>query len=92
MKITPLQTFLRALDHEQKEQFAQAVGTTRVYLHQLASAEHPNPRLRLALALVEESKKLSRKVMSPPLSLPDLLTGTSDDDWQPTERSAPGSD
>jgi DNA-binding XRE family transcriptional regulator len=76
MKVTPLQRFLRAMNRVQKDEFASAVGTTRVYLHQLASQREPNPRLRLSLAICKESQRLSKGLMTPPLQLGDLLMGT----------------
>lgn len=41
--VTPLLRFLRALTKEQREAFAAAVGTTTVYLYQLAAQPEPNP-------------------------------------------------
>lgn len=49
-----------------------------IHLYQLAADKHPNPRVRLALAICAESRRLSRKVRSPPLTLPDLLVGAAD--------------
>lgn len=79
MKETPLLRFMRAMTADQKKQFAADVGTTYVYLHQLAAQPHPNPRLDLAMRMVAESKKWSRKVMTPALTYEDLLVGTDDD-------------
>lgn len=73
--ITPLLRFLRALDADQKVQFAAACGTTYNYLYQLAAQHEPNPRLRTAKAMVEESRKYARKAMTPPLTYDDLLVG-----------------
>lgn len=75
MKATPLLGFLRALTVEQQKDFADSVGTTRVYLYQLAAQPAPNPRLKMALAIAEESKKWHRRVMAPVLTLEDLLVG-----------------
>lgn len=75
MKITPLLRFLRALTTEQKEAFASATGTTIGYLYQLAAQRQPNPRLRLALAMVAESERISKRVGADPLTLLDLLVG-----------------
>jgi hypothetical protein len=73
--VTPLLRFLRALTPEQREKLAEACGTTVVYLYQLAAAKNPNPRVRLALALCAESRRLSRKVHSSPLTVEDLTVG-----------------
>ena len=78
--ITPLLRFLRALTVEQQTLFAESVGTTRVYLYQLAAQPEPNPRLRLALAIAEESKKWHKRVMAPTLSLDDLLIGVPENE------------
>jgi hypothetical protein len=85
-KATPLLGLLRALEPEQRQAFAQAVGTTVVYLYQLAAQPLPNPRLRLALAICEESKKYAEKRMTPVLTLDDLLVGTGDEPF-PTSRT-----
>lgn len=82
-RITPLLRFIRALDADQRKAFAAAVGTTEGYLYQLAAAPVPNPRLRLAMLLVAESKRLSKKVMTAPLTFEDLLVGASDEDPDP---------
>lgn len=74
-KVTPLLRLLRALTKDQREAFAAAVGTTTVYLYQLAAQPEPNPRLRLALAIREESRRISKRVMTEPLTLEDLLVG-----------------
>ena len=76
MKVTPLLRFLRALTVEQQNLFAAEVGTTRVYLYQLAGQPHPNPKLQLAMALVAASKKWGKRVMAEPLTYEDLLIGT----------------
>ena len=82
MAISPLLSFMRALSPQQKKDFVAACETTYVYMHQLATAPRPNPALRLAKSIVEESKKLSRKVMPAPLTYDDLLFETirNDDD------------
>lgn len=85
-KITPLLGFLRALNVEQQTLFADAVGTTRVYLYQLAGQPHPNPRLRLALAIVSESKRIAKRHMTRALALEDLLVGTDEDPFPNTPR------
>jgi hypothetical protein len=74
-KATPLLGLLRAMTKDEQEAFASAVGTTRVYLYQLAAQKEPNPRLRLSLAIVKESIRLNKKFMSPILRLEDLLIG-----------------
>lgn len=84
-KITPLLTFLRAfLDRQDRVEFAKRCGTSEVYLYQLAAQPYPNPRLRLAKALVRESKLLSRRLMTPALTLDQLLEGTGDESDAPT--------
>lgn len=76
MSASPLLSFLRALSPQQKKDFVARCETTYVYMHQLATAPRPNPALRLATAIVEESKKLSKRVMHPALTFEDLLVGT----------------
>lgn len=88
-KVTPLLAFLRALTVEQQKAFAEEVGTTRVYLYQLAGQPWPNPKLRLAMAIVEKSGKYAAKFMARPLSLTDLLVGTSD---EPPSSTGPDAD
>lgn len=85
--VTPLLRFLRAMTPEQKKELADACGTTMVYLYQLAAQPWPNPRLRLAKMLVEESKRLRRKLMTEPLSYDDLLIGTAEEGELPPARS-----
>lgn len=77
--VTPLLRFLRALDTEQRQAFAAAVGTTMVYLYQLAAQPEPNPRLRFALAVRDESRRIAKKAMTEPLTLEDLLVGVPPD-------------
>lgn len=74
-RVTPMLRFMRAMTKEQQEAFAAAVGTTRVYLYQLAGQEEPNPRLRLALNIVKESHRIHKRLMTQPLELEDLLVG-----------------
>lgn len=77
---TPLLAFLRSIDDTaERKQFAEACGTTPVYLYQLAAQPWPSPRLKLAMALVAESKKIAKKWMARPLTLEDLLVGTAAD-------------
>lgn len=78
-KPTPLLGFLRALTVEQQNLFAESVGTTRVYLYQLAAQPHPNPRLRLAVNIVQASKTWGKRFMAPPLALEDMLVGVHAD-------------
>jgi DNA-binding XRE family transcriptional regulator len=75
-KATPLLGLLRAMTKQEQEAFASAVGTTRVYLYQLSAQPEPNPRLRLSLAICKESRRISKKLMTKPLELEDLLIGT----------------
>ncbi|RVU45330.1 hypothetical protein [Rubrivivax rivuli] len=83
-KITPLLRFLRAFPGKpERKAFAEACETTELYLYQIAAQPYPNPRLRLALALVRESKKIARKLMTQPLTLEDLLVGTGDESERP---------
>lgn len=89
-RITPLLRFLRALTNEQRVALAEQIGTTRVYLYHLAAQPAPNPRLRLALDLVEASKPLAAKQMTPPLTLQDLLEGTDDDPFAAAGANASG--
>lgn len=76
---TPLLGFLRALDVDQRKAFAEEVGTTVVYLYQLAGQPAPNPKLRMAKLIVETSAKYASKAMCRPLSFEDLLVGAPDD-------------
>lgn len=78
--ITPLLRFLRCMTKEQREAFAAAVGTTTVYLYQLAGQATPNPQLRLAKAIVKESNRIAKKIMAQPLTYDDLLTGPTPDE------------
>lgn len=80
--VTPLLRFLRALTKEQREAFAAAVGTTTSYLYQLAGQPEPNPRLKLSLALRDESRRIAKKVMTEPLTLEDLLVGVPQNESQ----------
>lgn len=76
---TPLLKFLRALGSEDRGKFASEVGTTTVYLYQLAAAPNPNPNLRMAKALCETSKiysaKMPKIIRVPPLTYDQLLVG-----------------
>lgn len=76
---TPLLKFMRALNTEDRNKFAEACESTTYYLYQLAANEKPNPRLRLAIAICEASKvfsaKMPRVMRVPPLTFEDLLVG-----------------
>lgn len=77
-RATPLLGLLRALDPDQRKAFAADVGTTVVYLYQLAGQPWPNPKLRMAKRIVEYSAKYASKALGVrPLSYDDLLVGTS---------------
>lgn len=78
-KATPLLRFLRAFTVEEQKAIAIASGTTRGYLYQLAGNVNPNPRLRLAMNLVVQSKIWGPKAMAKLLTLEDLLVGTEAD-------------
>jgi hypothetical protein len=75
---TPLLGFLRALTIEQRKAFAAEVGTTVVYLYQMATNEEPNPKLRMAKRIVETSARYAGKTMTRPLGYDDLLVGARD--------------
>ncbi len=77
--VTPLLRFLRSMTAEQRKLFAAAVGTTTVYLYQLAGQPSPNPRLAMALAIRDESRRLAKRLMTAPLTLEDLLVGVPPD-------------
>lgn len=77
--LTPLLAFLRSLTPEQREAFAAHVGTTTGYLYQIAAQQKPNPRLRLALAIVSETKRIAPRLKTPVLSLEDLPIGPTPD-------------
>lgn len=76
-RATPLLGLLRALEPDDRA-FAADVGTTVVYLYQLAGQPFPNPKLRMAKAIVEHGRRYARKALSKPLSYDDLLIGTGD--------------
>ncbi len=78
-KVTPMLRFLRALTKEQRDAFANAVGTTTTYLYQLAAQPEPNPRLKFALAVRDESRKYAKRAMTEALTLEDLLVGVPPD-------------
>lgn len=77
-RATPLLGLLRALEPEDRAALAADVGTTVVYLYQLAGQPFPNPKLRMAKAIVEHSRRYARKALTKPLSYEDLLIGTGD--------------
>lgn len=68
-RATPLLRFLRALNPDDRAEFAANAATTVVYLYQLAGQPQPNPKLRLALQLVAGSKKYAKRAMTPALTL-----------------------
>ena len=79
--VTPMLRFLRALNGvEEVEAFAAAVGTTRHYLYQLAAQAEPNPKLKFALAVTAESRRIAKKHGTTPLTLEDLLVGVPPED------------
>ena len=95
--VTPLLRFIRALKDAEKatetkffDQFLSALAptngkkTTRIYLYQLAGNELPNPTLRLAKAIVEQSRVFGPRVSARPLTYEDLLVGCI-----PTNRLGP---
>ena len=95
--VTPLLRFIRALRDAEKvtdtkflEQFLTALTptngkkTTKTYLYQLAGNELPNPTLRLAKAIVEQSRVFGPRIDARPLTYEDLLIGCV-----PTSRLGP---
>ena len=97
--VPPLLRFIRALQDASKEtetklfdQFLAALTptngkkTTRTYLYQLAGNELPNPTLRLAKAIVEQSRVFGPRIGARPLAYEDLLVGCI-----PTKRLSPTS-
>lgn len=95
--VTPLLRFIRALKDSEKvtatkflDQFLAALTptngkkTTKIYLYQLAGNELPNPTLRLAKALVEQSRVFGPRINARPLTYEDLLIGCV-----PTNRLGP---
>lgn len=95
--VTPLLRFIRALKDAEKDtatkffdQFLAALTptngkkTTKTYLYQLAGNELPNPTLRLAKAIVEQSRVFGPRINARPLTYEDLLVGCI-----PTNRLGP---
>lgn len=75
---TPLLGFIRGLGElKTKQEFAEACGTTLPYLYQLCAKEEPNPTLKLAMALVEQSAVFGKNHRLRPLTFDDLLVGAS---------------
>ena len=87
-RVPPLLRFIRALKNAEKEtetkffdQFLAALTptngkrTTGHYLYQLAGKDLPNPTLRLAKAIVEQSRVFGPRVNARPLTYEDLLVG-----------------
>jgi transposase-like protein len=87
-KVTPLLRFIREINEYplELENFVASLEIpsgkrrTGVYLYQLAAAESPNPSLRLARAIVEQSKLFGSRLMVQPLTYEDLLIGKSKND------------
>lgn len=86
--VTPLLRFIRALKAAELETgtdyfslFLNSLTTvhgkptTKIYLYQLAGNAMPNPTLRLAKAIVEQSRVLAPRVNERPLTYEDLLVG-----------------
>ena len=84
--VTPLLRFIRELNEYslQIDSFVTALASTSgkprtlTYLYQLAANPNPNPTLRLAHALVEQSNIFGKKFMIQPLTYEDLLIGAVD--------------
>lgn len=98
-KEPPLLRFIRALKNAEGETgtkfFAQFLAaltptngkkTTPGYLYQLAGKDLPNPTLRLAKAIVEQSRVFAPRINAKPLTYEDLLIGCI-----PTNRLGPRS-
>ena len=88
VSVPPLLRFIRALQSAGREtetkmfdQFLVALTptngkkTTKTYLYQLAGNELPNPTLRLAKAIVEQSRVFGPRIGARPLAYEDLLVG-----------------
>lgn len=86
--VTPLLSFIRALQAASKDSgrdylamFLDALTpthgkpTTRIYLYQLAGNPMPNPNLRLAKAIVEQTRVFGPRIGAKSLSYEDLLVG-----------------
>lgn len=76
---TPLLRFLRALNADDRAAFCEACDVKLLYLYQVAAKEEPNPTLRLAKALVDNSRVFAKKIPKVlkvgPLTYDDLLVG-----------------
>lgn len=72
---SPLLQLLRSMDKDQRLAFAEACNTTEVYLYQLAAKKEPNPTLRLAKAIHENSWALAKQLKRLGLEYDDLLVG-----------------
>ena len=83
VEVTPLLCFIRALNEvpERLEAFVASLdlvngkATTGGYLYQLATNPVPNPTLRLATAIVHQSKRFAEEMGVLPLSYEQLLVG-----------------
>lgn len=82
---TKLGAWLKAATTVQQEELCERCGTTRPYLRLLSNAYRENPKLRLALSLVNEANSISTRhncfihmgnKKMPYLELLDLATPT----------------
>ena len=81
--VTPLLEFMRTLNEEPErlEEFVASLEgpsgkpRTAMYLYQLAGNRHPNPSLRLAHAIVHQSRQFAIEMGCDPLTYEDLLIG-----------------
>ena len=87
-EVPPLLRYIRSLKKAEKEtdtpflqKFLDSLTpthgkqTTKVYLYQLAGDRLPNPTLRLAKAIVEQSRVFAPRINERPLTYEDLLIG-----------------
>lgn len=100
-EVPPLLRYIRSLRRAEKEtdtpflqQFLNALTpihgkpTTKVYLYQLAGDRLPNPTLRLAKAIVEQSRVFAPRINERPLTYEDLLIGKKIRDDEPSRDDA----
>jgi hypothetical protein len=76
----PLLRFMRQLrkvdmTSDLESAFAETAGTTKQYLWQLTGDEEPNPRIKLAFAIVAASRRFGDRYGVSPLTLEDLIVG-----------------
>lgn len=84
--VTPLLEFMRMLNEEPErlEDFVASLEgpsgkpRTGMYLYQLAGKPRPNPSLRLAYAIVHQSRYFASQMDCDPLTYEDLLIGKSE--------------